>query len=381
MYMLPEDNTVEVRILEKLLDLENLSTSYKLFWFAGILEEIKQGKQEMSFRRIVCRMLTSAWYPLLQYHLNLGVGDQINSIVNLLHTKYGIATDVRERDLLDFLEKLKDPEVEKAIRGFYNYVPYRLLSPFFTSSLVGVKDHLKNKMIADLSTNTSKALYKINQTDERIHLNYDWFDYIYRNQSIVSGWHNYKMIYYLQKKNPNIPAIPFKLSMQSKRNLHVATKFWNSVKEQQLLHDIYTGHSMIKDNFEKHGEMSIDHFIPWSFVLHDELWNLVPTFKNINSSKNNKLPQIDLFMDKFCDMQYSAFSIIRQDKKSKKILEDYLTINKKLDLNYLLNKDRGISKEEFADSLRATIYPLYQIAYNQGYEVWHNDAYFGGKSI
>lgn len=80
--------------------------------------------------------------------------------------------------------------------------------------------------------------------------------------------------------------------------------------------------------------------------MHDELWNLVPTFKNINSSKNNKLPQIDLFMDKFCDMQYSAFSIIRQDKKSKKILEDYLTINKKLDLNYLLNKDRGISKEE-----------------------------------
>lgn len=372
MYMLPEDNTVEVRILEKLLDLENLSTSYKLFWFAGILEEIKQGKQEMSFRRIVCRMLTSAWYPLLQYHLNLGVGDQINSIVNLLHTKYSLATDVRERDLLDFLEKLKDPEVEKAIRGFYNYVPYRLLSPFFTSSLVGVKDHLKNKMIADLSTNTSKALYKINQTDERIHLNYDWFDYIYRNQSIVSGWHNYKMIYYLQKKNPNIPAIPFKLSMQSKRNLHVATKFWNSVKEQQLLHDIYTGHSMIKDNFEKHGEMSIDHFIPWSFVLHDELWNLVPTFKNINSSKNNKLPQINLFMDKFCDMQYSAFSIIRQDKKSKKILEDYLTINKKLDLNYLLNKDRGITREEFADSLKATIYPLYQIAYNQGYEVWHN---------
>lgn len=39
MYMLPEDNTVEFRILEKLLDLENLSTSYKLFWFAGILKK------------------------------------------------------------------------------------------------------------------------------------------------------------------------------------------------------------------------------------------------------------------------------------------------------------------------------------------------------
>lgn len=25
--------------------------------------------------------------------------------------------------------------------------------------------------------------------------------------------------------------------------------------------------------------------IPWSFVLYDELWNLYPMFKNINSSK------------------------------------------------------------------------------------------------
>lgn len=206
MYMLPEDNAVEVRTLEKLLDLENLTMSYKLLWFAGILQEIKQGNHEMTFRRITCRMLTSAWYPLLQYHLNFGVGDQINSIVNLLHTKYGIAADVRETELLAFLDKLQDPETEKAIFGLYNYVPYRLLSPFFTISLVGVKDHLKNKIITDLSLNTTKALYKINQVGEKIYINDDWFDYIYRNQSIVTGWHNYKMIYYLQKKNPNIPA-------------------------------------------------------------------------------------------------------------------------------------------------------------------------------
>lgn len=137
---------------------------------------------------------------------------------------------------------------------------------------------------------------------------------------------------------------------------------------------------MTRDNFEKYGEMSIDHFIPWSFVLHDELWNLAPTFKNVNSSKSNKLPKMDLYLDKFCDLQYAAFNMIRQDRKdreSKKILEDYLTINKKLDLNYLLNKDKEITKAEFADSLKATISPLHQIAYNQGYEVWHNDTYLG----
>ncbi|MDU1032741.1 HNH endonuclease domain-containing protein [Clostridium sp.] len=27
----------------------------------------------------------------------------------------------------------------------------------------------------------------------------------------------------------------------------------------------------------------MDHFIPWSFAFHDQMWNLVPTFNNINS--------------------------------------------------------------------------------------------------
>ena len=31
--------------------------------------------------------------------------------------------------------------------------------------------------------------------------------------------------------------------------------------------------------------ISIDHFVPWSYVAHDELWNLTPTTRSINSTK------------------------------------------------------------------------------------------------
>lgn len=31
-------------------------------------------------------------------------------------------------------------------------------------------------------------------------------------------------------------------------------------------------------------------YIPWSYVAHDELYNLTPTTKNVNSSKSNRLP-------------------------------------------------------------------------------------------
>ncbi|MDY5576621.1 MAG: HNH endonuclease domain-containing protein [Lachnospiraceae bacterium] len=36
-------------------------------------------------------------------------------------------------------------------------------------------------------------------------------------------------------------------------------------------------------------DISIDHFVPWSYVAHDEMWNLNPTTKSINSSKRNNL--------------------------------------------------------------------------------------------
>ena len=66
MITLPNDSAVDVRILEQLLELDNLTTSYKLYWFLGIYKEIIEGNNEINYRRIINRMISSAWYPLLQ---------------------------------------------------------------------------------------------------------------------------------------------------------------------------------------------------------------------------------------------------------------------------------------------------------------------------
>lgn len=40
---------------------------------------------------------------------------------------------------------------------------------------------------------------------------------------------------------------------------------------------------------------SIDHLIPWSYIYHDDLWNLVYTHRSCNSSKSNRLvEEIDI---------------------------------------------------------------------------------------
>ncbi|NBK99966.1 MAG: hypothetical protein EOM50_18535 [Erysipelotrichia bacterium] len=107
MYMLPRDHSVDVRIFETLVDARNLSASYKLFWLAGILEEIKQGNNEIAFRKIVCRMLALAWDLVLQHNLNFGFDDKISDIVKLLHNEYNTVEDARTNSLLEFLEKWK----------------------------------------------------------------------------------------------------------------------------------------------------------------------------------------------------------------------------------------------------------------------------------
>ena len=77
------------------------------------------------------------------------------------------------------------------------------------------------------------------------------------------------------------------------------------------------------------------------------------------------LSDLNLYMDKFCEIQHGSFDIMKRNhKRYKKNLEVYLAIN------IAANGIRKIEKEEFNRSLRATIDPLYQIAYNQGYGVW-----------
>lgn len=40
-------------------------------------------------------------------------------------------------------------------------------------------------------------------------------------------------------------------------------------------------------------KIHVDHFIPWSFVKNDKMWNFVLSCPTCNVRKNNKLPQID----------------------------------------------------------------------------------------
>lgn len=95
------------------------------------------------------------------------------------------------------------------------------------------------------------------------------------------------------------------------------------------------------------------------------MWNLVPTFKNINSSKSDKLLNYNRYIDNFCDAQYKVVTYI-SEKGRNKDLESYIDVLKIESFQeYLKYKP----KEDFYKKLKQCIAPLYQIAENQGFEV------------
>ena len=278
---------IDIKTFQKILD-ESLATSYKILWFKGILEELEEGKREILFEDIVIRMIVNAWFPIVQYKLSFGKKDKIKEIIGDLTERFNITSDIKKDKLLELLQKnkldLKD-EVKKLCR----FVPFRLLSPFYKSNLKGT-DYEKQKQIEYLNSIDEHPLYRIDFSNNKIEIIDDqWFCYLYSNQSIIKEWSNYKYINYLQRKNLSIPAIPFKLDFVTKRELSNATKVWKAFLEEEECFDIYTGEEISID------KISLDHYIPWSFVLHDALWNLTPTPRNINSSKGDRLPNLQKF--------------------------------------------------------------------------------------
>ncbi len=99
---LPYDGSVDLNSFSRILE-ENLSSSYKIFWFFGIYEEIIKGNKYISFRKLVCRMIVGAWYPVTHYKLSLGIQDRLYDLVILIYEKYNIPCDMNKNKLLEVI--------------------------------------------------------------------------------------------------------------------------------------------------------------------------------------------------------------------------------------------------------------------------------------
>ena len=168
----------------------------------------------------------------------------------------------------------------------------------------------------------------------------------------------WNLMQFLQARNPNVPAISSKLIRpESRSSLANQHRYWNKVIQiGGPVRCIYTGHELHPSDYE------LDHFIPWSFVSHDLLWNLIPADGSINSSKSNYLPDLDIYLSKLAKLQHHSLKVSIQANYQPAILEDFLS------LGYTPKEFVLMNEEEFLEVYRRTFGPMHQIAtYSEAY--------------
>ena len=140
------------------------------------------------------------------------------------------------------------------------------------------------------------------------------------------------------------------------RVLSTAGKFWKeyiAAKPGQKC--IYSGELLTLTN------LSLDHFLPWSYVAHDQLWNIIPTPKSVNSAKNDWLPSFELYFDAYANLQFEGFRY-HISRGNEKLLEDYYILFSQ-DLNSLQQQPFTWFREQ----LKRQVLPQLQTAQNLGF--------------
>jgi len=338
---LPESNKLPINLLSSCFN--NTSATYKYYWLLSILQEFEIMGLTISKKSLFSRMIANSWYTVNYFRVSFGTQDLIQDTIHLLRQTEEIPIDEKLNSIFQKLVSTNNKTTERALWHFNKNVPHWFLSPWFPStSKTDIYQASKR-----FDGNCLYALY-----DDRIEINPAWKDYFITNVRVLKDFCYWNLTLFLQIKNPNVPDIPNKLIKPAKRNnlTQQRTKFWDLViNELGLVKCIYTGEVLTVGNYV------IEHFIPYNFVSHDLIWNLIPSNKKFNSSKSDKLPPLNKYFNPFYDMHKSAVEIVGALAPKNKFLEEYLTIFP--DLNRFTK-----------DNFKEVIQPLITIASNNGFE-------------
>jgi len=249
--------------------------------------------------------------------------------------------DTSKQGIINRLLVSTNKETIKELNHFDHNVPFKFLSPWLGA-------HNERLMYQRSQENYNYPPYSLYK--DCILMQPDWMDYFQRNAGVLKDFCYWNLALYLQGKNPNVPDLPNKLKRPDKRGSLLKHKkdFWDLViTELGSVDCIYTGKKLIT------GTYAVEHFVPFQYVAHDLMWNLVPADPNFNSIKSDKLPNLDSYFDNFFEVQKEGVKIVKQLNPKNKFLEDYLSIFPTLDFS--------------KDKYRETIEPMLMIASNNGF--------------
>lgn len=370
------ENTLEIEGFAQMM--KDPSYCYKFYWLEAIVELISRGAAETTFDEIINGMIANAWYSVCEFHIHLRgmqtdglVRDGLERAVLQLAELSGLSANASKVEIFNAIRE-HDQKLKPAKEQLTNMVPYRALAGFFAKS--------REKADWGSVRRLTEYIRRVNQTvvtlpytlgessrlKKEVYFHPAWMKMIQDNTVSILGWIQYEKVKWLQNNNPEVPGLIYKLApMDEKmRKLSNVRRLWEGILEIHEVKDVFTGNPVEPRQYD------VDHFIPWSFVMNDELWNLMPMASALNSSKSNRLPKWDPYFKVFAENQYLMYRIIYEKpgihKKFEACYRDNLHSIWAMQELYR----EGNSRERFCKILAENMRPVYESARRQGYEIW-----------
>ena len=360
------------------LMMKNPSYCYKFYWLEAIVNLISENVTETTFDEIINEMIANAWYSVLEFHIHLSgivLGEVKDGLERAVLKLNGLSDLPANASKVEIKNKIKeyDRELKAEKEQLTNMVPYRALAGFFNGGddsvdwgsarrMVSYIEHVNKVNLLPYTLGTSSKLKK------EIYFHPSWIKMIQDNTVSILGWIQFEKVKWLQNNNPEVPGLVYKLApMDEKmRKLNAVRKLWDTALDLRPINDVFTDNPINVKKYE------VDHFIPWSFVMNDELWNLMPMDSSLNSSKSNKLPEWEPFFIRFANNQYQLYQLIHD--------ADHPIMHRKFEACYRDNIHSiwaneelyrpGNTIREFKNILEKNMRPVYDSARRQGYELW-----------
>ncbi len=355
------------------------SYCYKFYWLEGIVRILSEGAESTTFDSVINEMICSAWYSVREFHIHLSglqadgqVRDGLERAVLILTDVSNLPSNASRVEILNAIRE-HEAELKTAKEQLTNMVPYRALAGFFLKDGATIDWGSVKRMTAYIEKINREVValpYTLGASSKlkkEIYFQPAWAEMIRDNTVAILGWINYEKVKWLQNNNPEVPGLVYKLApMDEKmRKLGNVRKLWEGILTFHEVRDVFTGNPIASKKYD------VDHFIPWSFVMNDELWNLMPMDSSLNSSKSNRLPKWDPFFERFAENQYLMYGLIHEKEGIYKLYTDCYKDNLHSIWAGQELYRKGNTKEEFYAILQKNMQPVYDSARRQGYEVWN----------
>lgn len=154
-----------------------------------------------------------------------------------------------------------------------------------------VKSECKKYVLGAMYEDFDGYIYSFDLNGNGIYINPAFYEFFIKYKSEIEKINYYEWARFLESVNDDdaLVRVIDKLELATPKREDLSLYRYVLEVEFEQHNCFYCGKKLMRD-------IHVDHFIPWSFVKTDVMWNFVLSCSTCNLRKNNKVPSVEALM-------------------------------------------------------------------------------------